>query len=105
MQVKDWQPPWPPIYLGSDQWIIMRDAKREPAAVVRALRLGPRNELFYRVVTWAAASADRVLVGYFPDLETADRAVLFAPKLPGSAMPRPRLEPPPRLAPTAAGHG
>lgn len=86
MQLKNWQPPWPPIYLGDDQWIIMRDSKREPAAIVRALRFGPRNELYYRVVTWAAASADRALVGYFPDLETADRAVLFAPKSVGDKL-------------------
>ncbi|MFP7834407.1 hypothetical protein [Marisediminicola sp. LYQ134] len=89
MHVREWRPPWPPIYLGGDEWIIMRDSAREPAAVVRALRLGPRNELFYRVVRWAAQSSDRELVGYFPDLDTADRAVLFTPELARSELPRP----------------
>ncbi|MDH6182176.1 hypothetical protein M2152_002358 [Microbacteriaceae bacterium SG_E_30_P1] len=72
----------------------MRDSKSEPAAVVRALKLGPRNETFYRVVTWAPTSKDRQLVGYFPTLAVADRAVLFTP-------PRPRM-PDPR---TSSGHG
>ncbi len=55
----------------------MRDAKNEPAAVIRAVRIGPRNELFYRVVSWAPTSDGRILVGYYATLQLADRAVLF----------------------------
>lgn len=84
--VRDWQPPWPPIRIGEAEWIIMRDSKTEPAAVIRTVRLGPRNETFYRVVTWAPTSADRSLVGYFVTLAEADRSVLFTPANP--QMPR-----------------
>lgn len=64
----------------------MRDDKRVPVAVIRCPRLGPRKESYYRVVTWAAESADRELVGYFTTLAEADRVVLFTPKNP--QMPR-----------------
>lgn len=75
--VPDWTPPWPPIRIADGEWMLMRGSKREPAAIIRALRMGPRAELFYRVVTWAPTSAGRVLVGYFATLEEADRSVLF----------------------------
>ena len=78
-QPRDWQPPWPPIRIAEAEWIVMRDAKNEPAAVIRAVRIGPRNELFYRVVSWAPTSDDRILVGYYATLQLADRAVLFGP--------------------------
>ncbi|MDP9027436.1 MAG: hypothetical protein M3N46_07740 [Actinomycetota bacterium] len=74
-----WRPPWPPIRIAQSEWIVMRDSKREPVAVIRALRLGPRDELFFRVVTWAADSAARTLLGYFPTLDEADQSVLFSP--------------------------
>jgi hypothetical protein len=48
-------------------------------AIIRALRLGPRNELFFRVVTWAPESSARTLLGYFPSLDEADQSVLFTP--------------------------
>jgi len=78
-QPRDWQPPWPPIRIAEAEWIVMRDAKNEPAAVIRAVRIGPRNELFYRVVSWAPTSDGRTLVGYYATLQLADRAVLFRP--------------------------
>jgi len=74
---RDWKPPWPPIRTGDGEWMIMRDSNREPVAVVRALHLGPRDELFYRVVTWAPTSAGRKLIGYFGSVEDADRSILF----------------------------
>ncbi len=79
MTKNDWQPPWPPIQVAMDEWIVMRDKKTEPAAVIRIVRLGPREELYYRVVTWAPRSEGRTLVGYFRSLGDADRAVLFVP--------------------------
>lgn len=81
-QPRAWQPPWPPIRVAETEWIVMRDAKSEPAAVIRTVRMGPRNELFYRVVTWAPTSEGRSLVGYYPTFELADRAVLFRPASP-----------------------
>ena len=89
---RDWTPPWPPIQVTTSEWILMRDDRRTPAAIVRALRLGARRELFYRVVSWAATSEDRHLIGYFHTLAEADRAVLFTPDLPGSEMQPVRLE-------------
>ena len=83
---RDWTPPWPPIQIATSEWILMRDDRRTPAAVVRALRLGAPHELFYRVVAWAPTSENRVLIGYFCTLAEADRAVLFMPDLPGSRM-------------------
>lgn len=84
--VREWKPPWPPIRVADGEWVIMRGSNREPAAIIRAVRMGPREELFYRVVTWAPTSAGRSLVGYFTTLEEADRSVLFdnaiAPKGP-----------------------
>jgi hypothetical protein len=97
--VRDWRPPWPPVLFSEDEWFLMRDSNRQPAAVIRKLRMGPRNETFYRVVTWAAKSADRTLIGHFPTLEEVDRSVLFRPDNPQvptpaapsrSANPRPR---------------
>jgi len=88
--VRDWQPPWPPIQISEYEWVIMRDSKLEPAGVIRMLKMGPRNETFYRVVTWAARSEDRRLVGYFDTLGTADRSMLFDPR-----SHRPGHEPPP----------
>lgn len=83
--VRDWQTPWPPVRIGEFEWIIMRQSKMEPAAVIRIVRMGPRNETFYRVVTWAPASEGRSLVGYYATLGDADRAVLFSP---GEVTPR-----------------
>lgn len=75
-----WQPPWPPIRVSGEEWIIMRDSRREPVGVIRTLHMGPRKELFYRVVTWAPGSAGRELVGYFRTLEEADQSIRFTPK-------------------------
>lgn len=77
--VRDWQPPWPPIRVGEGEWVLMRESKSEPRAVVRVVQMGPRNETFYRVVTWAPTSEARTLVGYYATLAEADRAVLFSP--------------------------
>jgi len=82
---RDWTPPWPPIRLSDDEWILMRDSQSEPAAIVRRLSMGPRNQTYYRVVRWAPASKDRQLVGYFQTLAQADRSVLFTP--PNPSMP------------------
>ncbi len=77
--LRDWQPPWPPIRVAEAEWVLMRESKSDPAAVVRVVRMGPRNESFYRVVTWAPTSEGRTLVGYYTTLAEADRAVLFTP--------------------------
>jgi len=40
-------------------------------AVIVYLEIGPRRQRMYRSVTWAEVSADRRLIGYFPDLPMA----------------------------------
>lgn len=92
----EWQPPWPPIRVGEAEWIIMRDSKRDPAGVIRSMRLGPRRELFYRVVTWAPTSDGRKLIGYYRSLQEADQSILFTPAVPprrGPAWPAPDGKP------------
>ena len=71
----------------------MRDSDRQPSAVIRALHMGPRKELFYRVVTWAVTSEGRTLVGYFRTFEEADRSVLFENKQPDMGPPNRRTSP------------
>ena len=83
----DWVPPWPPILIGDAEWIIMRHSNREPVAVVRAVKIGPRDEKYFRVVTWAQASEDRTLVGYFSSLAEADRSVRFDNTIPTRGAP------------------
>ena len=70
-----------------DEWIIMRNSNREPAAVVRAVKLGPHDDRYFRVVTWAQESADRVLRGYFSTLGEADCSVRFDNTLPTRGAP------------------
>jgi|GEM_PF-2275738 len=70
-----------------DEWIIMRNSNREPAAVVRAVKLGPRDDRYFRVVTWASTSEGRTLLGYFPTLGEADCSVRFDNTLPTRGAP------------------
>lgn len=83
--VRDWHPPWPPIRISDGEWIIMRDSNREPVGIIRTVKLGPREQTFYRVVTWAPTSGGRELVGYYDSLDEADRSILFTPS--GPKMP------------------
>lgn len=71
----------------------MRDNDRQPSAVIRALQMGPRKELFYRAVTWAATSEGRTLVGLFHTFKEADRSVLFENKQPDMGPPNGRTSP------------
>ena len=75
----EWKPPWPPIQVSEHEWIIVREKKTQPTAVIRRLRLGPRSETFYRVVTWAPTAEGRELVGYYASLDEANRSVKFTP--------------------------
>ena len=72
-----WDPPWPPIRIAVDKWIIMRDSRAEPAGVIRRLLFN--RQVVFRVVTWAPTSDGRQLVGYFPSLEVADRSIKIRP--------------------------
>lgn len=51
------------------EWFVFDDGKK--IAVIRELKLGRRKETMFRVVTYAEASADRVLIGYFPHMDMA----------------------------------
>ena len=51
------------------------DARRqERAGGGDFARIGPRNELFYRVLSWAPTSDGRTLVGYYATLQLASRS-------------------------------
>lgn len=71
----EYRPGWHPILaaveLDPGEWVMVaHDGARY--AVIRLLELG--GERGYRVVTWAAASADRRLVGYYRTLRAAAMA-------------------------------
>jgi len=51
------------------EWL-MADRGRKIAVLLR-LEIGPRRQKLIRSVTWAPESKDRVLIGYFVDLEMA----------------------------------
>ena len=76
-EVHRWQPPWPPIQISEREWIILRDDRRRPKALVRRFEFGEYNETWYRIVFWAPRSEDRRLVGWTRNLEVADMAVRF----------------------------
>lgn len=70
-----WVPPWPPIQIAGDEWVVVRETPRHPAAVVR--RFDSADGPYFRVVTWSLRSTDRQLIGRFASLAEADRAVKF----------------------------
>lgn len=51
------------------EWLMVDRGRK--IAVLLQLEIGPRRQKLIRSVTWAPASEDRVLIGYFPDLEMA----------------------------------
>ncbi|MBG6054379.1 hypothetical protein IWX81_000769 [Salinibacterium sp. CAN_S4] len=74
--------PWPPIRISDTEWVVMRNSASRPKAVIRRMEADPGYPPFFRAVSWAPASAERRLIGYFPTLESADLAILEdAPQL------------------------
>jgi hypothetical protein len=69
--------PWPPIRIGEDEWIVMRNEPGTPRAVIRRFSSG--GGTYYRAVSWAPNSEERVLIGRYPTLQAADDAVLTDP--------------------------
>ncbi|MCU1569332.1 MAG: hypothetical protein JWR33_73 [Naasia sp.] len=67
-----------PVRIGRDEWVLMRDEPRVPAAVVRLIDRGGPDE-HYRVVSFDLDPARRRLIGRYTSLEAADRSVLFSP--------------------------
>ncbi len=67
-----------PIRIGRDEWILMRDDERIPAAIVRLIDRGGRYE-HYRVVSFDVDPGRRRLLGRYTSLEAADRSVLYRP--------------------------
>jgi hypothetical protein len=55
------------------EWVLRQGAAGEPYAVVRRFAFGDRSrpEVWFRVVTWAASSSGRELVGWCRTLEAA----------------------------------
>lgn len=73
----EWDPPWPPVQISDCEWIIIRNYPDAPAAVVRRFDATYEHTTYFRVVTWRPTSSGRVLIGRFPSLKDADRAVRF----------------------------
>jgi hypothetical protein len=44
-----WDPPWPPIRIAVDEWIIMHGSRTERVVVIRRLLLNP--QVVFRVVS------------------------------------------------------
>lgn len=64
----------PPIRIGEAEWIVMRDASDRPAGVVKYF--APSGApAYFRCVSWAPRSEDRRLIGRFPTLDAAAKAV------------------------------
>lgn len=57
-----WQPKL--LAVGPGEWVMFDRSHR--IAVLREVEVGSPRETLIRSVTWAPASADRVLIGYFP---------------------------------------
>lgn len=68
--------PWPPIQVSDCEWIVMRHERTRPKAIIRRFDATTEHATYFRVVTWAPLSADRILVGRYRSLEAADEAVL-----------------------------
>ena len=66
------------VRMALTQNIAERQESKLTVGVIKVVKLGPRGESFYRVVTWSPTSEGRTLVGYFPTLQDADRSILFA---------------------------
>jgi hypothetical protein len=67
-----------PIRTGRDEWVLMRDDPRIPAAVVRLIDRGGPHE-HYRVVTFDVDPSGRRLLGRYTSLAAADRSVRYSP--------------------------
>ena len=64
----NWHPIIAAVEIEPGHWEL-RDQYERPYGVIRFLRRG--DQLGYRAVTWAEASADRRLIGYYRTLRAA----------------------------------
>ncbi|HXH35160.1 MAG TPA: hypothetical protein VNJ54_12240 [Plantibacter sp.] len=71
----------PPIRIADAEWIVMREAADRPAGVVKYFAPSGAPG-YFRCVTWAPRSEDRRLIGRYPTLAEAERAV---PRASGAA--------------------
>lgn len=62
------------IQIGTDTWIIMREYREIPKAIVHRLT-ATNGESKYMLMTWEPIAADRRLVGMHASLDDADKAV------------------------------
>ncbi len=64
----------PPIQTGTDTWIIMREYRQQPKAIVHRLTTTDGTPRFL-LMTWEPIAADRRLVSMHTSLDEADAAV------------------------------
>jgi hypothetical protein len=67
-----------PVRIGRDEWVLLRENPRVPAAIVRLIDRGGPCE-HYRVVSFDVDPARRRLLGRYVSLEAADRSVRYPP--------------------------
>jgi len=88
------------------EWLVGHGSSQAPIAIIRALFLGPRQELYYRAVTFAEPSARR-LIGYWGSLADAEQGAIawYEAKMPkawrmaGGGTERPAVVAPPQKSP------
>lgn len=66
-----------PIRISQDEWIVMRDSPRFPAALISRQHTQEGHE-YFRVVTFALKSEERKLIGRRWTLEEANDLVLYS---------------------------
>lgn len=77
----------PHIQIETGQWVVMRNDKWRPKAVIRRVGWHDGSEQFM-LMTWHSTPAERKLVGIYESLEAANRAVPWRnPKPPPMPFP------------------
>lgn len=70
-------PPRPkPIRYDADTWLVMRNDPVLPEAIITRQQTPDRRE-YFRAVTWDLDPRKRMLIGRYPDLQSADEAVNY----------------------------
>lgn len=83
----------PPIQIDTDTWIIMREYRQQPKAIVHRVT-STAGEARYLLMTWEPLVADRRMVAIHKDLFDADNAVPWPSPVDAG---RPRPDSPPEI--------
>lgn len=81
----------PPIQVGAETWVIMRDSSDLPRAQVQRV-IGTNGDSRFLLMTWEPLPDDRRLVGIYESLAAAEAAVPW-PDPAQATPPRPGVNP------------